>query len=312
MKKFKCFKCSNRATVTLKYPRINLCTNHFNEFFIKRVKKTIEKYRMLNLSEKIGVAVSGGKDSVALLVVLTKILETDNINCIHIDLGISDYSSKCRETVMKLCDELNISCKIVDLKKCYGFTLDDLVKRKIIKRAPCSICGMIKRRVLNDIGIEIGVDKIVTGHNLDDEVTFLLQNLVGGNIDLLIRSGPIIEKKYGKLIARAKPLYEISEYETLIYCKVNDLRYVEIECPYAKNAPTIQLKKKINEIEEIRPGFKLSLLKNFRRKILPLIIKSYKVKEEEVKFCKICGYPTTSEICAFCRLRMRVKKEFKL
>ncbi len=305
----KCSRCSRGAIIFLKHPKLRFCQDHFNEYFIRKVQRTIRKYRMINPSDKIAVAVSGGKDSIALLHVLTRIISNSQITCIHINLGISGYSENCQIVVEEVCELLGVKYEIVDLEREYGFTIDYLVKRGIGKRAPCSICGLVKRRVVNDMALKLGFEKLATGHTLDDEVTFLLQNLASGNLDLIIRSGPVAESKYGKLVGKIKPLYEISEQETMLYCYVNKLKYVDVECPYARNAPSLKLKKLINEIESIRPGFKISLLKNFTRKIKPIITEKLGTElGEQVKFCRLCGYPTVGDVCAFCRLKMKLEK----
>jgi len=307
MEVVRCSKCSKRATISLRHPKLNLCAEHFKEYFENRLTKTIKRYKMIKKGESILVAISGGKDSIALLHALCNALgDKVEIKAIHINLGIKQYSSKCLRISRDFLKKLDIEHYIIDLKREYGFTVDEAVSKLQFKRAPCSICGLIKRRVLNDYALKLKVDKLATGHTLDDEATFILTNYASGNLDLLLRSGPAIPTKYGILISRIKPLYEISELETTLYCMINNLSYVEEECPYSKEAPTISLKQMINQIENIRLGFKISLIRTYNRMIKPAISSFYAQLEEEPKFCRDCGYPTNADYCAFCRLKRKI------
>ena len=286
---------------------MKLCAEHFDEYFINRLTRTLKRYKMIKEGERILVAISGGKDSIALIHALYRILFGKvDIKAIHIRLGIKDYSNVCLKITTEILNQLDIEHHIVDLKQEYRFTVDEIVSKLRFRRAPCSICGLIKRRVLNDYALKLKVDKIATGHTLDDEATFLLLNYASGNLDLLSRSGPTAPSKYKILVAKIKPLYEVTELETATYCKVNNLKYVESKCPYAEKAPTIALKDVVNNIEKIRPGFKLHLIRSFNRKIKPAIKSFYAQLEGELKFCKICGYPTNATYCAFCRLKRRI------
>ena len=109
------------------------------------------------------IALSGGKDSAALL---DSLVELDlNIELIpfHIDLGIPGYSDHCRKAVEQLCRRLGYKPLVFRLET-EGFTISEVSRRY---RKPCSPCGTIKRYWMNRIALEQNVDVVVTGHNLD-------------------------------------------------------------------------------------------------------------------------------------------------
>jgi len=305
-KKSKCSMCKSKAFISLKYAGIRLCKEHFKTYFINRVAKTIKKYQMIKHNEKILIGVSGGKDSIAMLHALTEILkDTNELMAVHIDLGINEYSTKSREIFNQICSTIKIENKVISIKEKYGFTINEAVRK--IRRPPCSICGLIKRRILNEYALEINADKIATGHTLDDEVTFLMLNYINGNINMLLKRKPHLPKIHEKLIARIKPLCEISDLETQIYCLINNLKYIEIPCPYAQDSPILKFKKIIMQLEEIRPGTKLSLLRNFTNKIYKALESHYSDKvDQKINECIKCGYPTSQDLCAFCRLKEKV------
>ncbi len=300
----RCRRCGAKAVITMDGE--SLCASHFKERFLRKIESTIKKYGLVRTNEKIGVAVSGGKDSSALLHSLNMILDETPV-AIFLDLGIEGYSDTCLRNVRELCARIGAELKVFQVREMYGFTVSEAVARLRRHRTPCSICGMIKRRALNDAALELGVDKLATGHTLDDEVTFLLVNYASGDLDLLARSGPFSPSKYGKLVARIKPLYETTERETEAYCKVNNIPYTKAKCPYSATAPTIRLKKAVAQLDEARPGFRASLLRSFNKSIKP-VIRSYWAEREKTLFCRKCGYPTTKEICGFCRLRAIVTR----
>jgi len=307
--------CERRAVVKLRYARLSLCPEHFIEFIEKRFKKTIHKVKALREVNKVVVAVSGGKDSVTLLHLMHKVSKELGFKIIGltIDLGIGEYSIKSVNKAIKNYEMLGTSYEIVDLKKEYGFSIDDIAryrKRAGIRKPICSVCGTIKRYIMNKLALDIGADAIVTGHNLDDIVYYIFSTLYTGRIKDLAKISIYTPSKY-KLVAKVKPLAYISEKETLLYVLLRRLPFNYGVCPYAKlRTFHEQIRKTSNMLEEKIPGLKITYAKMFLEKINPIIYSHY-VREEKLKECKVCGMPTTSEICGFCKLRSAMGKVLK-
>jgi uncharacterized protein (TIGR00269 family) len=194
---------------------------------------------------------------------------------------------------------------VVDLKKEYQVSMDIVKEREDrLKRPYCSVCGTFKRYLLNRFSMNLGCEKLATGHLLDDEVSVLLMNVINGNIDQLVRAGPCLEGNQSSMITRIKPLYEISELETTFYTQIKGFGFQEEKCPYSTGASTTAYKTLFHNIEERYPGTALKFIENYRKVLLPPLKASYRVAQPlTLNRCSKCGGPTTEEICAFCNIR---------
>lgn len=286
----------------LRYANLALCRKHFIEYFERRVHRTIKKYDMIKKGDRVAVAVSGGKDSVALLYALSSLRERLGVELIGItiDLGIRGYSEKCVEVAIKHYERLSIPYRIVDVRN-YGFTVDQL---RGLRRSVCSACGVIKRYLLNKVSREMGARVLATGHNLDDFLAVVLQAYIRGDIRLLSKLKPSLPPIDG-LVAKVKPLVETPEKDALLYVLLRELDYVKEECPYAVGATSIEYKALLNQLEDKHPGIKLQMLRAFLDRIQPLIT----YEELPLTTCRRCGEPSSSSTCQFCRLleSLRVK-----
>ena len=165
----KCHSCKKKAVIQLPNSEVSLCKKHFTIYIEKKVRKTIRIYRMIGKEDHVGVAVSGGKDSMTLLYLLHKIFKPTRVKIIAlaIDEGIKGYRDSEFRFVKKFCLTYQIPLKTYSFKKTFGKTLDD-IKKKDPKTIPCTYCGVFRRKILNEKALELKLDKIATGHNLDD------------------------------------------------------------------------------------------------------------------------------------------------
>jgi hypothetical protein len=95
----KCRKCGQTAVFNMRQHKLALCEVHYPEWFVAQTQRAIEKYRMFGLDDRVLVAVSGGKDSLALWDVLLKL--GYQADALYIDLGIdggTGYSSVAGES----------------------------------------------------------------------------------------------------------------------------------------------------------------------------------------------------------------------
>ena len=298
----RCSLCSKPAVTIIRYAKLRLCSEHFIEFIQRRVLKTIERYGLIKSGWGVLIAVSGGKDSTALLHILSLISRQlgFNVLALHLDLGITDYSRRAKEVVELLCRDLKAPLITIDLKELLGVRLSDLIVRS--KRPACSLCGLLKRYLINVVGIEAGVNVVVLGHHLDDLLTYVMKNFLLQKLNDISKLGPKTESK-GSLVGRVRPLYEISEDETSLYVSIQGLPVVDGVCPY-KVVGSIEgeVRKLLDSIEGRSPGFKIALARSIAKNI-----EFYKVKlEDSVSICKYCGMPTSDNVCAFCKLTEKV------
>ncbi len=291
----KCRYCKNKAIIkTIEGP---LCKEHFKEFYLRTVKKTIEKYNLFKKNDKILVAVSGGKDSSALAYAL---YELDyEFEGLYINLEIPNYSEYCEKYVKELFKLIGYKLNIIRVS-------DYKVKvQRVGPRPVCSVCGIIKRYLMNKFAYENGFNVIATAHNLSDEAAFMLNNLYGGKLDYFLKQGPVIPEG-PKLVKKVKPLYFLTEKENMVYSLINNLPVCHRECPNAKGNTQIKWKKALYLIDNEVPFFSYKFVRSM------LNLKKYVKYERKVEwqFCKICGYPTEARdgICAFCKIRMYFQK----
>ncbi len=298
----KCSLCSEPAITNIRYAKLRLCKKHFIEYIQNKVFKTIKRYELIKNGWRVLVAVSGGRDSIALLHILSVISKQLDFNvlALHLDLGITDYSRMAREVVESFCRSLEVPLIVVDLKELLGVRLPDLVIRS--RRPACSLCGLLKRYLINVVGIESKVNVVVLGHHLDDLLTYVMKNFLLQKLNDISKLGPKTESE-GPLVGRVRPLYEVSGNETSLYVSIQGLPVVDGVCPY-KVVGSIEgeVRKFLDSIEGRNPGIKIALARGIAKNI-----EFYKVGlRSNVGTCRYCGMPTSGDVCAFCKLTEKV------
>lgn len=291
----KCERCGGKAVIDIKRCNAAFCRDCFEIFFNNQVIYAIKHWKMFNYGEPVLVAVSGGKDSLSLWDILLKL--GYNTTGFHIDLGIGEYSFKSREITKIFAESRKTSLIVVSLNNEYGFGIPDTFKKT--KRPVCSTCGLIKRYLMNKHAHEGGYKALVTGHNLDDEAGNLLGSVLRWQEGYLSRQIPALPAHHNKLIKRVKPLHRLAEREVAAYAILNQIGYIIDECPYSKDATSILYKETLNTIEENSPGTKHTFYYCYLQRSRRLF---KGVEKVDLKECSRCGYTTTKELCAFCRL----------
>lgn len=296
----KCGFCKKDTGIYLREHKLGLCPECYPAWFEKQVAETIHKFKMFKPDDQILVAVSGGKDSLSLWQVLSRLgYKADGM---YVCLGISqhNYSDVSKEKCKAFADKLGQKLHIVDLQTELGMGIDSI---KNYYRKTCSACGTIKRYYMNRLTLEQGYTVIATGHNLDDEVTTLFANLIQWSEGYLSRQYPIIPEKNG-LARKVKPLVRNSEKQAAIYALTSGIDYIRDECPYSTSATSISYKENLNRLEEIHPGILRFFLTNFFRS------KKDKPMGEDVVLnpCTSCGQPTIAGLCKFCRMKEKIKE----
>jgi uncharacterized protein (TIGR00269 family) len=184
--------CKEKPIIELQAGQ-KLCKKHFTEYFENKVFKTITKFDLIGKEENLGVAISGGKDSLTLLHILNKLSRQNpkiKLTGILIDEGIKDYRDKSLEAAKEFCQKNNVKLEIYSFEEEFGMSLDNMLKVLDVK--PCTICGIFRRYLLNKKSRELKFTKIATGHNLDDEAQSIMMNQFKNNIHLSARLGPMV------------------------------------------------------------------------------------------------------------------------
>jgi uncharacterized protein (TIGR00269 family) len=275
----------------------NFCGDHFVDFARRQVGRTIEDFEMLRPGERVLVAVSGGKDSLALWDLLLD-LGYDAVG-LYLGLGIGDYSDESGRYARAFAASRGVDLREVDLRADHGY--DVPTAAAATRRVPCSACGLSKRHLFDRAALDGGFEAVATGHNLDDEAAVLFGNTLRWDTEYLGRQLPKLPAGPGHP-AKVKPLVRLGERETAAYCVIRGIDYQVEECPMAAGNRHLRYKEALNTVEAASPGTKHAFYFNF----LARAVKRFRVDTAAelgtVERCGRCGGPTTGTICAFCRL----------
>ena len=299
----KCHKCENEASYSRKYSGENLCSDCFSISIMRKTAKTISKYRMIKNGDLVCVAVSGGKDSLALLHILHKMSKTHNfeIKVATIDEGIPGYRNESLEIVRNFCSTLNVEYKIYSYKELFDLTIDEaLQKRESEKTSSCSICGTFRRRSIDYAAKDLGADVIATAHNLDDVLQTFLINVLSGDIKKIGWMNPNSDKLFKKI----KPFCEIYEAEIVFYAFSNDIPFQTEPCPHMNEGIRTEIREFFNSLENQHSGIKNNLYNSILKISQTLRDSSYK----EMNLCKNCGSECTGKICSVCKMVLKLKQ----
>ena len=299
-----CSKCKKPAVTFIRYNGTHLCNDHFIEYFERRVKKDIKKQGRTEGKSKIAVAVSGGKDSTVALYVIHDIFsKRANIDLfgITVDEGIRGYRDESIKFAAKNCKKLGIKHHIISFEDVIGKTMDEIASLKD-ELGECSYCGVFRRLCLNKKSKELGIDKLVTGHNLDDTAQSILMNFVNGDMQKLARLGPHKKVQPG-LVPRVLPLCTIPEKEVALYAIIKNIDFHDAECPYSTRALRGDFRDIIDNLEFKNPGTRHSILNSYGG-IKDMLLEKY--PPAELNKCLECGEPTAQELCKACLLKDRI------
>ena len=265
-----------------------------------RVEKTVARYQMVRPGDLVLAAVSGGKDSASLLHLLSRLREKlgFRLKGLHIDLGIGEYSKRCRKAAEALSEALKIPALTIDLEE-LGIPIPKLAKYS--RKGMCSICGTVKRYLMNFSALAVGAASVATGHILDDAVHLALKVFLTSEPSQLAVLRPAVERFEGLAVAKIKPLIEVSGKESLTYALVNRLPFYHGECPYHdERFINVGLREFQDKLEDEHPGIKLSFIRRFNK--LLTMLPQADVQLRNVRKCTVCGMISQTEKCAFCRL----------
>lgn len=256
---------------------------------------------MLRPTDRVALALSGGKDSVSLLHIMSRLEEKfpmSELVAITIDEGIAGYRSEAVEIARENCEKLSVEHHIYSFKRLYGYTLDEIADaaRRRGKQFICSYCGILRRKALNLAAREVNANKLATAHNLDDEVQSMMMSLLRGDVVSMSRGKNDSEGEEG-LVPRIKPLCEVPEREVALYAFLRKIRFQSLPCLYLETSLRSDIRRFLNALESKHPGMKFSAYRSFE-KIRPQLRFS---EERSLGRCRICDEPAARDICMACQ-----------
>ncbi|MBQ3171493.1 MAG: TIGR00269 family protein [Mailhella sp.] len=293
----KCTRCKAPAVVALPSHNAAFCPEGFLDFFSKQVDKGIREHGLMTRQDKVLVALSGGKDSLALMLELGR--QGYDVTGLHVDLGIPESSPIARGVVERFCEKYEFPLIVRDMVK-EGLPIPE-VKAKL-RRPICSACGKIKRYFFNQTAREGGFNVLATGHNLDDEVARLTSNTLRWDSAYLSDQGPMLEDSDG-FAKKVKPFWRVTEFETANYAFLMGIENHYAPCPYSSGASFSTLKSLWLELEDKMPGRKMDFYHGFLERGKPAFQQAEKADSDILSPCVRCGYPTSAEVCGVCRIR---------
>lgn len=316
-------RCDAPAVIEVAWHNAAFCATCFVDHVRAQVRKAIDAHRMLSYRDAIVVAVSGGKDSLALWDVLLDM--GYRVDGFYLGLGIGAYSDRSRQACEDFAAARGATLHVRDLAVDFGFDVPTAGRDD--RRSTCGVCGLSKRYAFNRVALEEGYDVMATGHNLDDEASQLLGNLLRWQTPFLSRQDvalPASEPDGGDpagdqggaragLAKKVKPLYRLGERETAAYCLIKGIDYIVEECPLVGGNTVLRYKDALNRIEAHSPGTKAQFLFGFLDRVRDQHFPPESNEAgAEVVPCAECEMPTprpsddSPAVCAFCRTRRRM------
>ncbi len=278
--------------------------SEFNQYIMDTARNVIQDYQLIQPHDRIAVGLSGGKDSVLTLHLLVELMEEFDFELIavSIDEGVSGYRDEGIDAARINAAKLGIELVEGSFKKEYGFTLDQVSN---LYQSACIPCGVFRRQLLNKISSELCVDKLATGHNLDDEIQSFLMSFAKADFRRFSKFGPKLDRIHPNLVPRIKPLWKLPEKDVGIWAVMNNVDVHFAECPYSHTSLRSKVKNYLNQKEGKRKGTKLSILESFSQTF------KFERKEIIIGQCKLCSEPSSLNICKACEMVEDIKNRIK-
>jgi len=224
------------------------------------VRRCVEDYNMIESGDRIGVGVSGGKDSLVLLVLLAELRKYNHkpftLEAITIDMGLGmDYTG-----IEKLCKELNVPFHLIKTE--IGPIIFDHRKEK----NPCSMCSKMRRGALNQTLLDLGLNKLALGHHYDDAVeTFVMSLIYEGRISCF---QPVTDLDRTGII-QIRPMLYIHEKTVDGFATRHNLPVLANRCPVDKNTKREEIKQLVYDLSATYPDLKERIFGAMQRLPLP-------------------------------------------
>ncbi len=257
---------------------------------------------MFRPHDHIALALSGGKDSTALLHVLYSIerqYPQAQLSAIIIDEGIHQYRQEAIQLAQHSCERFKVPLYQFSFPQLFDISIDQLAEKPQKQRqiSLCSFCGILRRKALNLAAKRIHASKLVLAHNLDDEIQSMFLSIVRGDLKSLTALHPVREQVPG-FVQKVKPFSEILEREIALYAHLNNLSFQTLPCPYQNSSMRNEIRGFLNQLEYNHPGIKYSTYRNFMK----LLSNQPQATLKTLTRCNACDEPSSNLTCRSCTL----------
>ncbi|MDW8276166.1 MAG: TIGR00269 family protein [Candidatus Nitrosocaldus sp.] len=302
-----CTYCNAESVYHRRYSGEYLCSRCFTRSVQRKVARTVSRYSMIRYGDRVAVAVSGGKDSLSLLHILSRASRRhgNELVAVTIDEGIAGYRDESLSIAREFTSMLGIEHITLSYRELFGSTLEGFLKMRGengINMSSCAICGTFRRRAIDIAAKVAGADVIATAHNLDDMLQTFLINISAGDVERIAWMYPE-PVEYADGLRKVKPLLEVYEHEIAFYALTNDIPFQSEQCPYMNEGIRGYMREFLNGLEQRHPGIKYNMLNT--------ILKVSKTLRDNLEFkryrCSVCSRECSSAgVCSSCMLAMRL------
>ncbi|MFD1588072.1 TIGR00269 family protein [Halorientalis brevis] len=320
-----CDKCGEDAVMHAAYSGLHLCADHFCRSVETRVRRRVREDDLLpddatpEDPETWLIGLSGGKDSVVLTEILHDTFAKDprvELVTLTIHEGIEGYRDESLEACVELTDELDVRHEVVSYEEEFDLRMDDVVEDDPENMAACAYCGVFRRDLLSTYAEEYDADKLLTGHNLDDEAQTAMMNFLEGDVEQMAKhfdaslgafeaggeTPARVRGADGPFVPRAKPLRDVPEKEVALYAQLRDLPAHITECPHSSEAYRGEIQQLLFDLEDRHPGARHSIISGYEE-LARMAADRYRDGDgPDLGECERCGAATTRDHCRKCAL----------
>lgn len=212
------------------------------------VRRAIDDYHMIEPGDKIAVGISGGKDSLTLLMALSALRRfypiPFELYAITVDLGFDNLNL---EEIQKFCQEQNVEYQILktDIAK--------IIFEERKETNPCSLCAKMRKGALNEAIKAAGCNKVAYAHHKDDVVETMLMSLIYEGRFHTFAPVTYLDRMEVTVI---RPLMYMNEADVIGFVNKNQIPVVKSPCPADGHTKREYVKLLLRQLNQKNPGVK--------------------------------------------------------
>ncbi|MEG2174751.1 MAG: ATP-binding protein [Oscillospiraceae bacterium] len=224
------------------------------------MRRGITDYHMIEAGDRVAVGLSGGKDSLAMLMGLAGLRRflgvPYTLTAISLDMGFPGHENSDYTALASLCDRLEVPYVVRRTR------IGEVVFAERKESNPCSLCAKMRRGVLHEETQRAGCNKLALGHHMDDALeTFIMNLTIEGRIACFQPVSYLSRRD----ITMIRPMLYAPERDVVQVVKAENLPVVKTACPIDGSTRRQNVKEFLQEMEKKDPGLKIRIFGAMRR-----------------------------------------------